>query len=124
MAFYYPELNINLPEGTELDIAIVASAFDDAFATNVVKTMSKNGKLIKLIIDPGNHGHNHLWLNFFEDLTRYKSLWIPLKPTEYNGRFQYSTTPQEEHVEVRYANPLIKMVWNRFTQIYEWDELE
>jgi len=115
MAFYYPVLMITLPDG--IDLAKVKRALDDAFATNVVLTMSEDGTLI---INPGNHGHHHLWLNFFEDLTRYMSLWIPLQPEEYNGCFQYSSKPQEDHVEVRYADPSLKMVWNLITQIHEW----
>jgi hypothetical protein len=115
MAFYYPVLNVDLPDGIDLDK--VKRALDKAFATNMVKTLSKDGILI---IDPGNHCHQHMLLAFFESLTRYRSLWIPLQPEEYTGRVQYSETYLENHVEVRYDDPRLKMVWNRITQIYEW----
>jgi hypothetical protein len=115
MAFHYPVLKITLPDGIDLDK--VKRAFDEAFATNMVFTLSKDGTLI---IDPGNHGHQHMWLAFFESLTRYVSLWIPLQPEEYSGRFQYSETYLEDHVEVRYADPRLKMVWNGITQMHEW----
>ena len=119
MAFYYPELNINLPEGTELDIAIVASAFDDAFATNVVGSL-ENGILV---IDPNNFGHPFLWCHFLEALDKYGSVGISLQHEgEFNetGRFLFTVDPPEGYIEVRYADPSLKMVWNPIRLIYEW----
>ena len=115
----YPHLKF--PKGSNL--ARVKAAFDYACACNVVESISEDGTLV---IDQGNLAHSHLWEGLFRELTNRGVVWVSLRHEDEddefndNGCFLYSLTPQEGHFEVRYADPRLKMVWNRNTQIHEW----
>ena len=122
----YPDFSISLPKGSlpdGTDLTHIKNALNHAFACEVVESITNGDKGIIAKIDPGNLGHSHLWEGLFRELTNRGVVWISLRhEDEFNdqGRFLYSLEPQEDHVEVRYANPKKKMVWNRITQIYEW----